>query len=61
MTLKERAEVVAALTEGGFCTHYGGYVCDKGFPAACSACITSWIIRNGITRRDDSRITGNGG
>lgn len=61
MTLKERAEKVAELEAGGFCTRYPGYPCDKGFPAACAACITSWIIRNGITERDDSRINRNGG
>lgn len=62
MTLKERAEVVKKLADSGeFCTHYPGYTCDKGFPAACPACITSWIIRNGITQRDDSRINVSGG
>jgi hypothetical protein len=56
MTLKERAEKVAELVAGGFCTRYPGYVCGKGFPAACPACVTSWIIRNGIKERDDTRI-----
>ena len=56
MTLDERAEIVAEMVEGGFCTHYGGYVCDRDFPTACAPCITSWIIRLGITKREDPRL-----
>ena len=41
MKLLERIKKVAEMIEDGYCTHYPGYVCDKDFPAACSACITS--------------------
>jgi hypothetical protein len=50
MTLNERAAIVDEMIKVGFCTRYPGYVCVKGFPAACTACITSWIIRNGISK-----------
>ena len=56
MTLKERAELIAAMIESGFCTHYPGFVCDKDFPAACAPCITAWFMQNGIIGRGDSRI-----
>ena len=51
MTLKERAEIVEKLVTSSFCTHFPGYLCDRDWPEACTKCITSWIIRNGITER----------
>jgi hypothetical protein len=32
------------LSDAGTCTHYPGYICDKGFPTACPACIRRWIL-----------------
>ncbi len=31
------------LENEGFCTHYPGYTCDKGFPEACHKCIRRWL------------------
>jgi hypothetical protein len=37
--------LVKWLTETGYCTHYPGYTCDKGFPAACPKCIKAYLKR----------------
>lgn len=38
-------ELIQKMVDDGFCTHYPGYVCDKGFPKACFACIKKWNER----------------
>lgn len=34
------------LAEGGYCTHYPGYTCGKGFtsPGVCEACIKQHLL-----------------
>jgi hypothetical protein len=59
VTLDERAALVDEMREKGFCAHYPGYACNRDFlsnPAACRACIASWIMRMGVKKRDDPRI-----
>ena len=33
------------LSDSGYCTHYPGYLCDKGWPGACPACIKRYLLR----------------
>jgi hypothetical protein len=44
---KNRALDIASklFADSGFCTHYHGYTCDKGFPMACPACIRKWLLK----------------
>jgi hypothetical protein len=44
-TKPKRKELASEMANGGFCTHYAGYTCDKDFPDACPKCIEGWISR----------------
>lgn len=38
-------KMAGMVSDYGFCTHYPGYTCDKGFPEACAGCIQQWAMR----------------
>jgi len=44
--VRKRALKIACemFAKAGYCTHYPGYTCDKGFPAACPDCIYRWLM-----------------
>lgn len=48
LDIKDKTKVKATaleMADDGFCTHYGGYTCDKDFPEACPKCIEGWMRR----------------
>lgn len=42
-------EAAKLLTGLGYCTHYPGYTCDKGFstPGVCETCIKEHLLEKG--------------